>query len=139
MAAAREELERKRRAREEREREQRERNRKAIDEKDADAEQRMLSKVLAKWTKQLRSRAFNKLRDDAAMRRRQLNLIHRCRQKWVGAKTLRYLVALREYAESSQIRQLEKEAKAMRANKQRSKLSPRGRGSGPGGRSGPTF
>merc|ERR1711918_191499 len=62
------------------------------------------------WLEQLKTRALNKWRDEAAWRRRIEMIMKRVALKWKKDKAYKLLVKLRDYAEAKRIKDLEFQA-----------------------------
>merc|ERR1711998_24745 len=86
------------------------RRRRLLEAKEGEKDNNMLRRALKHWLDQLKTRALNKWRDDAAWRRRIEMIMRRVALKWKKDKAYKLLVKLRDYAEAERIKDLEFQA-----------------------------
>jgi myosin heavy subunit len=102
----REEAERKRRA----DSEENARRRELLKAQEGEHDSNLLRRSLAHWLYQSMTRAFNKVRDEAAHLRRIEMIMRRVALRWKKDKAYKLLVKLRDYAEAKRIKDLEFQA-----------------------------
>jgi hypothetical protein len=109
------ERDRLRREQEERDRLARERDaaNRRVDDEDSKAK---MASILKHWMNRYLSRGFNTLRDSAAVRRRQVQIIKRITMKWKGDKVMAMFNKWRDYAEAKRIKELEFQAYLVNQN-----------------------